>query len=43
MLAGLDPKVGAEAAFFADRVQYYNEGMKDREKIREDLKRYDSR
>jgi peptidoglycan hydrolase-like protein with peptidoglycan-binding domain len=43
VLAGLDPKVGAEAAFFADRVQYYNEGMKDREKIREDLKRYDSR
>jgi len=43
VLAGLDPQVGAEAAFFADRVQYYNEGMKDREKIRKDLKRYDSR
>jgi Putative peptidoglycan binding domain len=43
VLAGLDPQVGAEAAFFADRVQYYNEGMKDREKIRRDLKRYDSR
>ena len=43
VLAGLDPQVGAEAAFFADRVHYYNEGMKDREKIREDLKRYDSR
>ena len=43
VLAGLDPQVGAEAAFFADRVQSYNEGMKDREKIREDLKRYDSR
>jgi peptidoglycan hydrolase-like protein with peptidoglycan-binding domain len=43
VLAGLDPQIGAEAAFFADRVQYYNEGMKDREKIREDLKRYDSR
>jgi peptidoglycan hydrolase-like protein with peptidoglycan-binding domain len=43
VLAGLDPQVGAEAAFFADRVQYYNEGMKDREKIRADLKRYDSR
>jgi peptidoglycan hydrolase-like protein with peptidoglycan-binding domain len=43
VLAGLDPQVGAEAAFFADRVQYYNEGMKDREKIREDLKRYDAR
>jgi peptidoglycan hydrolase-like protein with peptidoglycan-binding domain len=43
VLAGLDPQVGAEAAFFADRVQYYNEGMKDRENIREDLKRYDAR
>jgi hypothetical protein len=43
VLAGLDPQVGAEAAFFADRVQYYDEGMKDREKIREDLKRYDAR
>jgi peptidoglycan hydrolase-like protein with peptidoglycan-binding domain len=43
VLAGLDPQVGSEAAFFADRVQYYNEGMKDREKIRADLKRYDSR
>jgi hypothetical protein len=43
LLAGLDPQVGAEAAFFADRVQYYNQGMKDREKIRADLKRYDSR
>ena len=43
VLAGLDPQVGAEVAFFADRVQYYDEGMKDREKIRQDLKRYDSR
>jgi peptidoglycan hydrolase-like protein with peptidoglycan-binding domain len=43
VLAGLDPQVGAEAAFFADRVQYYNQGIKDREKIRADLKRYDSR
>jgi peptidoglycan hydrolase-like protein with peptidoglycan-binding domain len=43
VLAGLDPQVGAEAAFFADRVQYYDEGMKDRDKIREDLKRYDAR
>jgi peptidoglycan hydrolase-like protein with peptidoglycan-binding domain len=43
VLAGLDPQVGAEAAFFADRVQYYNDGMMDREKIRGDLKRYDKR
>jgi peptidoglycan hydrolase-like protein with peptidoglycan-binding domain len=43
VLAGLDPQVGAEAAFFADRVEYYNEGMKDRENIRKDLQRYDAR
>jgi peptidoglycan hydrolase-like protein with peptidoglycan-binding domain len=43
VLAGLDPKVGSEAAFFADRVQYYDSGMMDREKIREDLRRYDAR
>ena len=43
VLAGLDPQVGAEAGFFADRVQYYNEGMKDRENIRKDLQRYDAR
>jgi peptidoglycan hydrolase-like protein with peptidoglycan-binding domain len=43
VLAGLDPQVGTEAAFFADRVQYYDEGMKDQDKIREDLKRYDAR
>jgi peptidoglycan hydrolase-like protein with peptidoglycan-binding domain len=43
VLAGLDPKVGAEAAFFGDRVRYYDSGTMDREKIREDLKRYDAR
>jgi peptidoglycan hydrolase-like protein with peptidoglycan-binding domain len=43
VLAGLDPKVGAEAAFFGDRVRYYDSGTMDREKIREDLKRYDER
>ena len=43
VLAGLDPEIGAEAAFFADRVQYYNDGMMEREKIRNDLKRYDAR
>jgi peptidoglycan hydrolase-like protein with peptidoglycan-binding domain len=43
VLAGLDPQIGSEAAFFADRVQYYDEGIKDREKIRQDLKRYDAR
>jgi hypothetical protein len=43
VLAGLDPKVGAEAAFFSDRVQYYDSGTMDRDGIREDLKRYDER
>ncbi len=43
VLAGLDPEVGAEEAFFADRVQYYNEGMKGRKNIRNDLQRYDAR
>ena len=43
VLAGLDPKVGAEAAFFSDRVQYYDSGTMDRDRIREDLKRYDKR
>ena len=40
VLAGLDPHVGAEADFFADRVHYYDQGVMSREKIREDLKRY---
>jgi peptidoglycan hydrolase-like protein with peptidoglycan-binding domain len=43
VLAGLDRNVGAESEFFADRVQYYDQGIMDREKIREDLKRYDER
>ena len=43
VLAGLDKNVGAEVEFFADRVEYYDEGVTNREKIREDLKRYDDR
>jgi len=43
VLAGLDPHVGAEADFFADRVHYYDQGVMNREKIREDLKRYAER
>jgi hypothetical protein len=43
VLAGLDKNVGAEAEFFADRVQYYDQGVMDRQKIRQDLKRYDER
>jgi hypothetical protein len=43
VLAGLDPRVGAETDFFADRVHYYDQGTMSREKIREDLKRYAQR
>jgi hypothetical protein len=43
VLAGLDPQVGAEAAFFADRVQYYDQGVLGHEKIRQDLQRYAAR
>jgi hypothetical protein len=43
VLAGLDKNVGAEAEFFADRVHYYDQGVMDRERIRQDLKRYDER
>lgn len=40
VLAGLDPHVGSETEFFADRVQYYDEGVIGREQIRKDLQRY---
>jgi len=43
VLAGLDKSVGAESEFFADRVDYYDQGVMDREKIQQDLKRYDER
>ena len=43
VLAGLDKNVGAETEFFADRVEYYDQGVMDREKILQDLKRYDER
>ena len=43
VLAGLDKNVGAETEFFADRVEYYDSGPVDRDKIRDDLKRYDER
>ena len=42
VLAGLDPHVGSETEFFADRVQYYDQGVLDRDKIRKDLQRYDA-
>ena len=43
VLAGLDPEVGAEAEFFADRVNYFGQPNVTREKIRTDLQRYDRR
>jgi peptidoglycan hydrolase-like protein with peptidoglycan-binding domain len=43
VLAGLDPHVGSETDFFADNVQYYDQGRLSREKIRKDLQRYAAR
>ena len=43
VLAGLDPQVGAELEFFADRVDYYGKANVSREKVRRDLLRYDER
>ncbi|HSH40082.1 MAG TPA: peptidoglycan-binding domain-containing protein [Chthoniobacterales bacterium] len=40
VLAGLDPRPAAELEFFADRVDYYDQGTLPREKIRADLQRY---
>lgn len=40
VLAGLDPHVGAETEFFADRVDYFGAHALTREKIRRDLQRY---
>ncbi len=43
VLAGLDPQVGAETEFFADRVDYFGENGVTKEKIRRDLQRYNER
>ena len=43
VLAGLDPQVGAETEFFADRVEYFGVKNVTREKIRRDLQRYNDR
>ncbi len=43
ILAGLDPRVGAELEFFGDRVDYFGERNVPRQKIRADLLRYDRR
>ena len=40
VLAGLDPQVGAETEFFADRVDYFGEHGVRKERIRRDLQRY---
>ncbi|MFL6589717.1 MAG: peptidoglycan-binding protein [Chthoniobacterales bacterium] len=42
VLAGLDPQVGAETEFFADRVDYFGERGVRKERIRRDLQRYDN-
>jgi peptidoglycan hydrolase-like protein with peptidoglycan-binding domain len=43
VLAGLDPHVGAELEFFADRVSYFGKPNVARPAIRRDLERYDKR
>jgi len=43
VLAGLDPKVGAETEFFAERVNYFGKPGVSRETIRQDLQRYNAR
>jgi peptidoglycan hydrolase-like protein with peptidoglycan-binding domain len=40
VLAGLDPRIGAELEFFGDRVDYYNRGTLRRQEIRADLESY---
>lgn len=43
VLAGLDPRVGAELEFFGERVNYFGERNLDHARIRRDLLRYDAR
>ncbi len=43
VLAGLDPRVGAELEFFGERVDYFGERNFDRARIQRDLLRYDAR
>ena len=43
VLAGLDPRVGAELEFFGARADYFGEQNLDRARIRRDLLRYDAR
>ncbi|MBA2744478.1 MAG: peptidoglycan-binding protein [Chthoniobacterales bacterium] len=43
VLAGLDPREGAELEFFSDRVKYFDSGVINRDRIRRDLQAYDRR
>lgn len=43
VLAGLDPRVGAELEFFGERVDYFGERNLEHARIRRDLLRYDAR
>ncbi|MBA3961569.1 MAG: peptidoglycan-binding protein [Chthoniobacterales bacterium] len=43
VLAGLDPRVGAELEFFGERVDYFGERNFDRARIQRDLLRYEAR
>ena len=43
VLAGVDPRPGSEADFFADRVRYYDQGVLGREQIRNDVQAYAAR
>lgn len=43
VLAGLDPQVGAETEFFAERVNYFGKPGVTRETIRRDLQHYNDR
>lgn len=43
VLAGLDPQVGAEVEFFAERVDYFGQRGVSRRTIQQDLERYNAR
>ncbi|HMJ05194.1 MAG TPA: peptidoglycan-binding domain-containing protein, partial [Chthoniobacterales bacterium] len=43
IVAGLAPEVKAELRFFGDRVDYFDDGMVNRERIRRDLEKYAQR
>ena len=43
VLAGVNARVASELEFFAERVNYFDQGVLDRERIRRDLEKYDQR